>query len=106
MQVLRLKADAGLPLPSSSESARGNETDLETFSDMRSEVVHKRALKQLEDIIEALRVMQPIGIRSEDQFLKPCLALEQRQLAQIAPVDMQQVEGPHAEAEVVSVEMQ
>ena len=33
-------------------------------------------------------------------------ALEQRQLAQITPVVVQEIEGPHAEAVIVSVNMQ
>jgi hypothetical protein len=40
------------------------------------------------------------------KILESRLVLDQRPLAQIAPVVVQEIEGPHAEPVIVSVEMQ
>jgi hypothetical protein len=49
---------------------------------------------------------QPVSIRGGDQLFEPRLALKKRELAQIAAIVVQEIEGPHAEAAIVSVEMQ
>jgi hypothetical protein len=46
---------------------------------------------------------QPASIRGDDQLFEPRLALKKREFAQVAPVVVLEIEGPHAEVAIVSI---